>query len=110
MDIERLFSSADPEDVAERAEEDKRRAEDAKQLLRHPLLREALREIESRLIEQLALVDVAPERVARLQSILAAKRVFERYLTSTVETGTLVLEQERQRQSITERLRSMVSR
>ena len=111
MPIEMLdLAAMDADQLAERAEADKIRAEEARQLLRNPLLREALTEIESRLIEQLAMVEVSPDRVARLQAILAAKRVFERYLTATIETGKLVLEEERRRLTMAERVRSIIGR
>lgn len=77
--------------------EEKVRAEDAKQLLANPMLTTILREMEAKLIEQLAAVEIAPDKVARLQAILAAKRMFERSLKTAIQTGQLVIEEERRR-------------
>ncbi len=80
-------------------EEEKIRGEEAKQVLANPVMREALREIEMQLIEQLATFDIQPERAVRVQMLLAAKRSFERMLKTYIQTGQFVIEEERRRQS-----------
>lgn len=80
-------------------EEEKIRGEEAKQVLANPVMREALREIEMQLIEQLAQFDIDPSRAVRVQMLLAAKRSFERMLKTYIQTGQFVIEEERRRQS-----------
>lgn len=65
------------------------RGNQARQLLAEPMLKEALEQIEAKLIEQLAQVDLSPERILKLQGVLAAKRTFEKYLKNVVDTGTM---------------------
>ncbi len=84
--------------------EERIRGADAKQLLDHPLLKEALETIESRLVDQLARVDIKPEDIARMQSLLAAKRAFQKYLTQVVTTGTMASLQEQEKRSLADRM------
>ena len=88
--------------------EDERRAEEARQLLRNPLLNEALATISARLVEQLSMVDVAPDRVLRLQAVLAAHHTFERYLKTLISTGKMASLEEARARSLRERIMSQM--
>ena len=77
--------------------DEQRRGIAAQQLLANEMLQEALANIEARLVDQLAQAEVTPERVARLQALLAAKRTFERYLRNVVSTGTMAAMDEEKR-------------
>lgn len=79
------------------------RAEEAKQVLKNPVMVQALREIEIQLIEQLATQDIAPERAVRVQMLLAAKRAFERMLKTYIQTGEFVIEERRRKANAAQR-------
>lgn len=81
-------------------EREKARADEAKHLLEHPLLVEAFQAIESRLVDQLAVAELTPERRDRLQTLLASGRLYRKYLENVVAGGALAaaqIEQDKQR-------------
>ena len=70
-------------------EMEQRRGIDAQQLLSNEMFKEAFRTIDERLCEQLGMADLVPERIARLQALLAAHRTLKRYWTGVIQTGTM---------------------
>ena len=89
-------------------QEEQQRGVEAAQLLRNPLLIEAMAAIEARIVDRLAAVDIKPEEVLRVQALLAAKRAFERYLTQVTVTGKMSDIAEQERRSILERVKRTV--
>jgi len=81
------------------------RGADAEQLLKNKLLIEALATIESNVVNRLAMPDIKPDDIIRMQAILAGKRAFERYLAQIITTGKMAALQE-QKRSMFDRLRS----
>ena len=80
------------------------RAADAKHLLANEMLREALEVIEANVVNKLAEADLAPDRILKLQAILAGKRAFQKYLHMVIQTGKLAEEAEKQKRSIADRI------
>ena len=89
-------------------EEEQRRGYEAQQLLQNEIYQEAWAKVETRLIDALAQAEVTPERVARLQALLASLRTVRRYVESVAKTGEFAeLEQDR-RQTLADKVRALV--
>jgi hypothetical protein len=82
--------------------EEIQRGEEAAHLLDDRLFKEAYDSIDARLCEQLGMADITPERVTRLQALLAAHRTVRRYLVQVVTTGRMAAmdEETRRRRSL----------
>lgn len=89
------------------ASDEQRRGIEAQQLLGNTLLTEAMATIEARIVDQLASADTPPDKVARLQALLVAKRTFHRYLAQVVQTGTMAAleENEKRKRSMFDMIR-----
>lgn len=83
------------------SETERQRGIAAQQLLENEMFQEAFAAIDARLCDQLGMADVAPERIARLQSLLAAHRTLKKYWVNVIQTGTMVaLEDENRRRGV----------
>jgi hypothetical protein len=85
---------------------EERRGEEARQLLSHPLLHEAVTMIEGRLIEQLSLAENTRERAEHLRYLLIAHRKYWGYLQQVVTSGTMAAMEEERKRTLSERVRS----
>lgn len=74
----------------------------AQQLLENEMWQEAFNSIDAKLCDQLGFADLEPERVAKLQALLAAHRTLRRYWVSVIQTGTMAAmdEETRRRRSL----------
>lgn len=78
-----------------------RRGEEASRVLQAEVYKEAFAEIEQRLISQLAMVEIPPERAEYLRQLLVANRKIRGYLEQVMVTGKLA----EQQQSLMDRMR-----
>lgn len=74
----------------------------AQQLLENEMFKEAFDAIDAKLCDQLGFADLSPERIAKLQALLAAHRALKRYWASVIQTGTMAAmdEETRRRRSL----------
>lgn len=84
-------------------EEEIRRGHEAKQLLANPLLLEAYREIEQRLLDQLAQVEITKERAEYLRTLIVAGRKHRKYLEVVVFGGKQAAQTLEQQSSLRDR-------
>jgi hypothetical protein len=69
------------------AEERIRRAGEAKRLLSDPLMKEARATVDQKLVAELSKAEITPERIARLQSLLAMGNLYWKYLERAMNDG-----------------------
>lgn len=73
------------------------------------LWKEAVAAVDGRLIEELSRAEVTPERVMRLQSLLAMGALYRKYLEMVLQTGPLAAAQiEQERRSLLDKARGFV--
>lgn len=84
---------------------EERRGEEARRLLAEPLLEEAFRVLEERIVNQMAAADVNHERAEYLRTLLVANRKIRQYLEQIVATGTMAALDEQQKRTFADRLR-----
>lgn len=82
--------------------EDRKRGAEAQQVLENPVYREAWTAIRDRLVSDLAAMEIAPERLARLQMMLALTYRLEAHFKRVIGEGAhaaqaLSLEEQRKR-------------
>ena len=65
------------------------RGEEADRLINNPLLKEAFQEIESRVVAQMAQIEITKERAEYLRTILVANRKVEQYLRNVMAGGKM---------------------
>lgn len=85
-----------------------RRAGEAKRILAETLIVEARKEVEKRLIAELSKIEIAPERVARLQALLAMGGLYWKYLEKVMNDGAVAakeIEEQKQEKSFIKRWR-----
>ena len=72
------------------------RGESARQVLENPIYKEAYKIIEDRLINELAMIEIKPERAEYLRQILAVGRKHRQYLEQVLMSGKMAgIESER---------------
>ena len=81
-----------------------RRGEEAHRILSAEIYKEAFAQIEQRLISQLAVIEITPDRAEYLRQLLIANRKVEGYLKQVMLTGQMA----EQRQSLMERAKAKV--
>ena len=74
-------------------DQDERRGEEAHRVISAEIYKEAFRTIEDRLISQLAVIEIAPERAEYLRQLLVANRKIRGYLEQVMVTGKMAEEQ-----------------
>jgi len=77
------------------------RGQEANRILQSPVFKEAVSEIERRLISELAVIEIKPERAEYLRQLLVANRKVRIYLEQVMVTGQLA----EQQQSLMERMK-----
>jgi hypothetical protein len=88
---------------------DEKRGAEAEQLLRHPLLVEAFRKIEERLVSELAQPDCATDRVLWLKHRLTAARQVHTYIKQVAVTGNLDALEEQRKRSLRDKVRGLIA-
>jgi ribosomal protein L17 len=88
-------------------QEELRRGEDARRILEEPLLKEAFKVIEERIINSIAVVEIDKERAEYLRTILVASRKVRQYLEQVVTSGKLASMDE-ERKSFMDTMRRFV--
>lgn len=86
---------------------DERRGEEAGRILANPLYKEAFREIEDRIISQLAVIEITKERAEYLRSLLVANRKIRGYLEQVLVTGKMAEEQKSLMERMKDKARSL---
>lgn len=86
------------------------RAVDAKQLLEHPLFREAFEGIERRIITELRSADLSDDRRKRLNDLLVSLARVRSYIEQIAVTGDLIAAQIERDKSMTERMGAQLRR
>lgn len=81
------------------------RGEEADRLINNPLLKEAFKSIEDRVVAQLAQIEITKERAEYLRTILVANRKVEQYLRNVMAGGKMAALDIEQK-SLMERIRS----
>lgn len=81
------------------------RATDAKQLLEHPLFKEAFGVIEQRIVGELRLMDTTDERRKRLNDLLVSLAKVRTYIEQIALTGELMAREIERERSLPERIR-----
>lgn len=84
---------------------DQRRGEEAHRILNAPIYQEAFEQIEGRLISQLAVIEITPERAEYLRQLLVANRKIKSYLEQVMVTGRMAEEQKSLMQRAKDKLR-----
>ena len=79
-----------------------RRGEEAHRILSAEIYKEAFAQIEQRLISQLAVIEITPERAEYVRQLLVANRKIRSYLEQVLLTGKMAEEQ----QSLMERVKA----
>lgn len=85
---------------------DERRGEEAHRVLEAPVYKEAFQIIEERLISQLAVIEITPERAEYIRQLMVANRKIRAYLEQVMVTGQMAEEQK----SLMERARDKIRR
>lgn len=81
---------------------DVRRGEEAHRVLSAEIYKEAFSLIEQRLISQLAVIEITPERAEYVRQLLVANRKVRSYLEQVMLTGQMA----EQQQSLMERVKA----
>lgn len=68
---------------------DERRGEEAHRVLSAPIYKEAFAIIEERLIGQLAVIEITPQRAEYIRQLLVANRKIKAYLEQVMVTGQM---------------------
>ena len=85
-------------------EQEERRGELARQILDAEIYKEAYKNIEDRLIQELAVVEITKERAEYLRTILVAGRKHRKYMEQVLVTGTMAAMEENRKRSLMERI------
>ena len=84
-----------------------RRGEEAHRILSAEIYKEAFAQIEQRLISQLAVIEIAPERAEYVRQLLVANRKIRSYLEQVLLTGKMAEEQQGLMERVKAKARTM---
>jgi hypothetical protein len=88
-------------------DQDERRGEEAHRVLTSDIYKEAFRVIDERLIAQLAVIEITPDRAEYLRQLLVANRKVRAYLEQVMVTGKLAIEQKGLMERMKDRVRQL---
>lgn len=87
--------------------DDIHRGNEASSILRSDVYQESFRLIEDRLVTQLAIIEITPERAEYLRTLLVANRKIRSYLEQVMQTGKM-FEIDEERKSLMQRMKDGV--
>jgi len=83
------------------------RGEEAHRVLSAPVYKEAFEEIETRLVSQLAVIEITKERAEYLRQLLVANRKIRSYLEQVMITGQMAEQQKSLLDRVKDRARAI---
>lgn len=84
-----------------------RRGEEAHRVISSEIYKEAFAQIEQRLISQLAVIEITPERAEYVRQLLVANRKVRSYLEQVMLTGKMAEEQQGLMERVKAKARTM---
>lgn len=89
-------------------DEDIRRGVDAKQVMQSAIYKEAFKVIEDRLLNELATIEIKPERAEYLRQLIVMGRKYRGYLEQAMLTGKMAEEQQTLMQRVADRAKRLI--
>lgn len=89
-------------------EDEERRGAEARQILEHPIYREAYSAIQERIVGQLALADTPDETRKRLNDLLIALNKVRVYMEQVALSGAMATQEIERKRTLRDRIRAVV--